>query len=172
MTLAWKTLVVTHAAVSIVALSARLPPSPRIIWNASASVPIGLYRVESIRTLKVADLVLLRSPEALEKFLDDGGYVPRGVPLLKRIAGLPGQTVCRLGLAVSVDGVPFGEALSNDRRGRRLPVWQGCVTIASGQVFLLNSESPDSLDGRYFGPLPVSSIIGRATPLWTPRARD
>ena len=168
MSVAWKTLVITLAAASVVACPALFPPLPKLIWNASASVPIGLYQVEPVSTLKVTDLVVVRPPEALEKFLADGGYLPRGIPLLKRVAGLPGQTACRLNLAVSVDGVPFGKALSHDQRGHSLPVWQGCVTLASGQVFLFNSDSPDSLDGRYFGPLPVSSIIGRATPLWTP----
>jgi hypothetical protein len=39
--------------------------------------------------------------------------------------------------------------------------------IAAGEVFLMNRQSPDSLDGRYFGPLPTTTIVGRADPLWT-----
>ena len=39
--------------------------------------------------------------------------------------------------------------------------------IAEGQVFLMNWQSADSLDGRYFGPLPAASILGRAVPIWT-----
>ena len=31
----------------------------------------------------------------------------------------------------------------------------------------MNWEVRDSLDGRYFGPLPAASIIGRAQPLYT-----
>jgi type IV secretory pathway protease TraF len=31
----------------------------------------------------------------------------------------------------------------------------------------MNWRSADSLDGRYFGVLPMSAIIGRAQPLWT-----
>jgi type IV secretory pathway protease TraF len=31
----------------------------------------------------------------------------------------------------------------------------------------MNWQSKDSLDGRYFGPIPASSIIGRALPIWT-----
>ncbi|MNY66109.1 Peptidase S26 [compost metagenome] len=31
----------------------------------------------------------------------------------------------------------------------------------------MNWDAPDSLDGRYFGPLPVTSIVARALPLWT-----
>jgi type IV secretory pathway protease TraF len=34
-------------------------------------------------------------------------------------------------------------------------------------VFLMNSDEPASLDGRYFGPIATSSIIGCAEPLWT-----
>ena len=41
-----------------------------------------------------------------------------------------------------------------------------------GDVFLMNPGVPDSLDGRYFGPLPASSIIGRAVPLWTDEGDD
>ena len=36
----------------------------------------------------------------------------------------------------------------------------------------MNPGVPDSLDGRYFGPLPASSIIGRAVPLWTDEGHD
>ena len=31
----------------------------------------------------------------------------------------------------------------------------------------MNWQSEDSFDGRYFGPLPASTIVGRADPLWT-----
>ena len=51
--------------------------------------------------------------------------------------------------------------------GRPLPVWQGCRVVAGGEVFLMNRQSEDSLDGRYFGPLPTTTIVGRADPLWT-----
>ena len=84
----------------------------------------------------------MQPPEALAKLLNDGGYLPRGVPLLKRVAGLPGQTICRLGFAVTVDGVPFGDALSHHRRGRPLPVWQGCVTLGEYQMFVMNFNCP------------------------------
>jgi type IV secretory pathway protease TraF len=31
----------------------------------------------------------------------------------------------------------------------------------------MNWRSADSLDGRYFGALPTSAVIGTAEPLWT-----
>ena len=56
--------------------------------------------------------------------------------------------------------------------GRDLPVWQGCRVIGDGEIFLMNWEVGDSLDGRYFGPIPASSVIGRALPLWTDEEGD
>ncbi|MER9291529.1 S26 family signal peptidase [Mesorhizobium sp. M0510] len=141
--------------------------APKLIWNASASTPTGLYRIRPAERLAVGDLVAVDAPEPLASFLADNGYLPRGVPLMKRVAGLPGQEVCRNGLAITVDGIEIGKALEHDRLGRPLPVWQGCRRIVSGKVFLMNGQVRDSLDGRYFGPIQTSSIIGRATPMWT-----
>ncbi len=167
MTFAWKTLLATFAATNAVAFTAIAPATPALVWNATASVPVGPYRVQPAARLKVTDLVLVRPPEELARFLANGSYLPRGVPLLKRVAALSGQLVCRTGLTITVDDVPFGEALEHDRRGRPLPVWQGCEVLGPDQVFLLNPDRPDSLDGRYFGPLPLASIVGQARPLWT-----
>ncbi len=122
--------------------------------------------------LEVTDLVAVDAPEPLATFLSDGGYLPRGVPLLKRVAALPGQRVCRTGLVITVDGVPMGDALDRDRRGRPLPIWQGCRLVANGELFLMNWQVRDSLDGRYFGPLPATAVIGRATPLYTDEDGD
>ncbi len=141
--------------------------APKLIWNASASTPIGLYTIERSPSLEVTDLVAVDAPEPLASFLADRGYLPRGVPLMKRVAGLPGQQVCRIGARITVNGIAMGEALDRDRLGRLLPVWRGCHRIADGEIFLMNWSVRDSLDGRYFGPISTSSIFGRATPLWT-----
>ena len=59
---------------------------PWLVWNASASVPIGLYAVDTIIDVHTGDLVVVRPPEPLARFLADRGYLPRGVPLLKHVA--------------------------------------------------------------------------------------
>lgn len=167
MTIALKTLALTLLASGAVVLPGVASRPPQLLWNASASVPIGLYRVQPEPEPKVPDIVVVRPPEALVWFLSDGGYLPRGVPLLKHVAAVGGQRICRMGAAVSIDGVTVGEALGHDRRGRPLPVWQGCTILAADQVFLFNADRPDSLDGRYFGPLSRTTIVGRAQPIWT-----
>jgi conjugative transfer signal peptidase TraF len=141
--------------------------APHYIWNASNSVPIGLYRVQATTRLAVTELVAVQPPDLLAAFLDLNGYLPIGVPMLKRVLALPGQTVCRNGLKIAVDGVDVGEAHERDGRNRPLPVWHGCRVIADGDVFVMNWQSVDSLDSRCFGPLPASAVIGRAVPVWT-----
>ena len=141
--------------------------TPHYLWNASNSVPIGLYRVQATTRLAVTELVAVQPPDLLAAFLDLNGYLPIGVPMLKRVLALPGQTVCRNGLKIAVDGVDVGEARERDGRNRRLPAWHGCRVIADGDVFVMNWQSADSLDSRYFGPLPASAVIGRAIPVWT-----
>ena len=142
-------------------------PVALYVWNASESAPLGLYRLQPVDTLFVTELVAVLPPEPLAAFLAEGSYLPRGVPMLKRVLALPGQTVCRNGLTITVDGIGLGEALDRDRRGRPLPIWQGCRVVARDDVFLMNWQSSDSLDGRYFGPIPASAIIARALPIWT-----
>jgi conjugative transfer signal peptidase TraF len=142
-------------------------PMPRLLWNASASVPIGLYGIEPVGKLTVTNLVVASPPEPLATFFAERGYLPLGVPLIKHILALPGQSVCRTALLIMVDGKMVGTALAQDSRGRALPVWQGCRLIARDEVFLMNRDETGSLDGRYFGPILVTAIVGRALPLWT-----
>jgi conjugative transfer signal peptidase TraF len=157
----------TTFVASVLLLSTIGRASPRYIWNASNSVPIGLYRLQPATTLAVTELVAIQPPDLLAAFLDLNGYLPIGVPMLKRVLALPGQTICRDGLTIAVDGIDVGQAQERDGRGRPLPVWHGCRLIADGDVFVMNWQSTDSFDGRYFGPLPASAVIGRAVPVWT-----
>lgn len=161
------TLIVMLIGLAVAAVPMGPKPMPRLVWNASQSAPIGLYFVESIGKLAVTNLVVATPPKPVASFLAERGYLPIGLPLIKRILALPGQCVCRSELLVSVDGVEAGGALAQDRRGRPLPVWQGCRVVTPGEVFLMNRDEPGSFDGRYFGPIPLSAIVGRAEPVWT-----
>ena len=143
------TLLATFGAAAL-ALPNTERASPSYIWNATESVPIGLYRLQPVERLTVTDLVAIRPPEPLASFLDLNGYLPLGLPLLKRVLALPGQTVCRIELTVVVDNIEMGQARERDGRGRPLPIWQGCRVLAADEIFVMNWQSADSLDGRYF----------------------
>lgn len=162
----------TCLAVLGVAAANIVPTSIKLVWNVSASAPIGLYRIQPAEHLDVPDLVAVRPPKPLEDFMVERGYIGPGVPILKRVLGLPGQRVCRTRRTITVDGIAMGEALDQDRLDRPLPVWSGCRTVAEDELFLMNWQIPDSLDGRYFGPLPATTVIGRAVPLYTDEDGD
>jgi conjugative transfer signal peptidase TraF len=161
-------------AVSSITLgtSAFVDPPKTLIWNTSASAPIGLYAVRSADDLEVTDLVAVAAPPLIAEFMADRGYLPMGVPMMKRVLALPGQTVCRHGLDIIAYGATIGQARERDNAGRKMPVWRGCRHISDDELFLMNFDVPDSVDGRYFGPFPRGSIIGRALPLFTDEAGD
>lgn len=167
-----RTLAVMALAVTTIGATSAVDAPTKLIWNATASAPIGFYTVEPVKRIEVPELVAVMPPEPLATFMVERGYVARGVPLLKRVLGLPGQRICRLRSTITVDGVEIGVALQRDRIGRDLPIWQGCRIIGDGEIFLMNWEVRDSLDGRYFGPIPASYVIGQALPLWTDEEGD
>ena len=156
------------AATSVVALLLIAAPRgrPWLIWNTTASAPIGLYRVDGAARPGRGDLVAVRPPPALGRWLDARGFVPLGVPLIKPLAGLAGDMVCRHGDRVSVNGAPLAQARDRDRQGRPLPRWSGCRRLGVDEVFALNPAREDSLDGRYFGALPAANVLGRVRPIW------
>lgn len=157
----------TALSVTLTVLPAVAVWSPRLLWNASASVPIGLYRLHPADQIAIGDLVAVQPPLALADFLETRAYLPRGVPLLKHVMALEGALVCRSGDRITINNRHLGRAHAQDRNGRDLPIWQGCHWLAAGEVFLMNPDAPDSLDGRYFGTLPRTAITARLTPLWT-----
>lgn len=149
-----------------------MPVSRYAVWNATASVPTGLYAIRGKASLHVGERVAIEPSPTLRALLSERGYLPTGVPLIKRIAAVSGQRVCRFGHGVTIDGAFVGVARSRDRLGRPLPAWFGCRTLRSGELFVMNPAAPVSFDGRYFGKLRVADVIGRAMPVWTDEAGD
>ena len=155
------------ATCSLIALSwTTLSTSPpRLVYNASDSVPIGWYRIAPVGALAAGDLALVHLPPAAMAFAVQRGYLPAHVPLLKTVAALPPQNVCVRGDRVLVDGRIVARRLHRDRQGRALPAWQACRRLVGDELFLL-STNPESFDSRYFGPVTTNAVIGRAQPLW------
>ena len=150
------------AALALAPVAAR---APRLIWNASASLPIGLYRLEPTRAAAVGELVAYRPAPEWSRAFAARGYLPDGVPLLKPVAATPPSVVCRQGLRIVIDGRTVAMALEKDRAGRPLPRWSGCITLGPEAVFLLAPDVPDALDSRYFGPVDRRDLLGRIVPI-------
>lgn len=138
---------------------------PRLVYNASDSVPVGWYRISPANSLAPGDLVLIRLPPEASSMAAQRGYLPANVPLLKTVVAMAPQQVCMLGSQVRIDGIVVARRLRWDRQGRALPDWQSCRRLVGDELFLLSSN-PESFDSRYFGSISAKTVIGRAQPLW------
>lgn len=149
-----------------------VPVTHHLVWNASPSIPTGLYAIRGKANLQVGERVAIEPPAPLRRLMRERGYLPDRVPLLKRIAAVSGQRICRFAHGITIDGELIGIARARDRAGRPLPAWFGCRKLQTGELFVMNPAAPDSFDGRYFGPLQIENVIGRAMPVWTDEAGD
>lgn len=136
------------------------------IWNRTESMPKGLYFVDRSARISTGDLVAFAPSDEVRHWLNDEGIVGSDWPLLKHVAGLSGDEICRCDTQVSINGITSVDALKVTESCSALPVWQGCQTLKAGDVFLLNSH-PLSVDGRYFGVQDGARIIGVARSIWT-----
>lgn len=157
------TLALAALALAAVAVSA-WHGVPRVVWNVTSSVEIGLYWI-SPRSPATGDIAAVRLPAAVADLAHLRGYLPRSALLLKPVAAVGGDHVCRWGSRILINGWLRVIAADRDRAGRTLPVWRGCRTLRPGDVFVL-SRMPDSFDGRYYGVLTDFHVVGRAELLW------
>ncbi len=159
-------LAVVAAGVAALGLGAVLHPSPRLVWNASPSAPVGLWRIDPGAPIAVGDMVLAQAPDAARRLAAARGYLPQTVPLVKAVAAAEGDSVCAEGAWMFVGATRVAHRLRHDAQGRPLPWWRGCRRLARGE-YLLISPAETAFDSRYFGPVEASAVIGRARPLWT-----
>lgn len=158
-------LLTTGAGLALMAFAVFAKPEPRLVWNGSASVPRGLYWIEN-RPPQRGDLVLARAPDAALRLGVARGYLPSEMPVVKRLVGVEGDEICRLGRVVSVNGRGVALAQLRDLEGRLMPSWRGCVQLSEGEVLLL-ADHPRSFDGRYWGKSDDAAISGVAIPVRT-----
>lgn len=152
--------------VGALTLSIALPPAPRLLWNASASAPIGLYIVRPGKAPHRGDTVIARVPAGVRSLASSRRYIPVNVPLVKHVGGVAGDTICAAGTRVAIDGKMVVVRRLLDGARRPMPWWTGCQRVRADQVFLLSPDAPASFDGRYFGVSLTSDIVGTARPLW------
>jgi conjugative transfer signal peptidase TraF len=138
-------------------------PSPFLVYNASDSAPRGLYVVSPATNLRIGDYVVARLPRVAAELAAGRGYLPRSVPVLKQIVALAHQWICVKDGRVHVDETMVTPVLPEDGNRRPLKPWDGCRRLLPGEVFLLNVTNPASFDSRYFGPIDMSFVLGRAT---------
>jgi len=110
----------------------------------------------------------------------DSPLLPKGEIYLKRIAGLPGEAIQISEGRLLINGHPLDNAaplagsnfgLSNESSPAvRSNAW----LVPTNSYFVVGDNGTNSLDSRFFGPIPRAGIIGRATKIYwpIPRAGD
>jgi conjugative transfer signal peptidase TraF len=152
--------------VAAICLTIAVPPRPFLVWNASASAPIGLYVVSWNAPVISGETVIARVPQRFRKMASRRLYLPNEVPLVKRVAATPGDLICARGRGIYINGAWAAARFNTDASGRPMPWWQGCKRLRDGQLFLLSADAPTSFDGRYFGASQGSDVIGKARLVW------
>jgi signal peptidase I len=142
--------------------SAALPDTvqnPPIIINETISMAKGAYiRNGDAQNLKRGDIIAMpMNPSATDYLGEKLGY-PKDTMLIKRVAGLSGDVMCRHGIEVTINGQTI-HATRRDTSGILLPYWTGCHVLLPNEVFLLGDHS-SSFDSRYFGPVTKPELSG------------
>jgi len=142
-------------------------------YNTSESVPRGIYSFRS-GTIERGTFVAVCLPPALSKvglsrdYLVEGSCFGGARPVLKKVLGVPGDTVL-VGESVTINGIKISNSRrsSLDRRGRwldRIPA--GEYLLEPGEVWL-GSFHEFGWDSRYWGPIRQEATLAIAVPEWT-----
>ena len=112
-----------------------------------------------VRTITRGDIVVFKYPEEPER------------DFIKRVIGLPGDTVELRAKKVYVNGQPLDEpyvhfltSASDGSEVTSMDVREryGPVTVPAGQYFVMGDNRDNSQDSRYWGFLPGTYIKGKA----------
>ena len=95
--------------------------------------------------LQRGDIVIIQPPES------------QAVPIVKRLIGLPGDTVEIRDTKVYINGKVLDEPYVKIPGGRDYAQ----ATLGSDEYFVLGDNRPNSSDSRHYGPISGASILGR-----------
>jgi signal peptidase I len=108
-----------------------------------------------ISDYKLGDIIIFNPPDG---YLEDG----KPIPFIKRVIGVGGDTVELKDGAVLVNGAQLTESYVFEGQPTTktgpLTRW----VVPDGYLFVLGDHREQSEDSRVFGPIPKSSVIGRA----------
>lgn len=141
--------------------------------NTTESYPTGIYKVDTNKKADRGAMVLVCPPknriflEAKERgYLGDGICEGGITPLLKKIAGLPGDKIVVSNGLVYINGIlqKNSDVFEKDGRNRPLKIYPGGV-VKEGEIFIMSDYNKMSFDSRYFGVVPSENIIGHSKPV-------
>ena len=146
-------------------------------FNFTSSMPLGIYRLMPALAngeFPRGTLVAACAPRIAAELGRRRGYLAAGrcaagtELLLKTIVAVSGDDVAISGNGVSVNEcvLPHSRHLAFDAAGRALSRWpDGRYRLRRDQLWLY-AANDRSWDSRYWGPVAVSDVTARVTPLF------
>lgn len=94
-----------------------------------------------------------------------GDHDPEFPVLVKRVIGLPGETISSVGDTILIDGKPIAQPWLPALAGACYQATANVprTTIPAGQYFVMGDCRGDSDDSRFWGTVPASNIIGKVS---------
>ena len=133
--------------------------------NMTASLPMGIYKVTLIDAqnaeIKVNDLVMIPPSEYEETGIDSALNENRA--MIKKAAALAGDVIDSDGQSIYINGsrLEYSNIYEKDKFNQTLPAQQYPYRVPQNSVYI-TSEHPYGYDSRYFGPIDLKHIKGRA----------
>lgn len=137
--------------------AAQLNRQDLALYNASPSVPVGLY-LRSSAPVRSGSFVTVRARDVAPDYAARRNFTKDGDRFIKRVAARAGERICADGDTVTVSARTYLRQ-AHDSAGRALPSWNGCRVLQAGEAVLMG-DTPDSFDSRYFGVVRESAIEG------------
>ena len=154
------TLLVTVVTVGIMTTSLRayavqafVVPSPSMTPTLQVGDRIMVNKLSS--AIRRGDIVVFRRAP--------GDHDPQYPVLVKRVIGLPGETISQRGTTILIDGAPLAQPWLPQLTGmcafpsKTVPT----TRIPPGRYFVMGDCRGNSDDSRYWGTVPMGNIIGK-----------
>jgi conjugative transfer signal peptidase TraF len=142
-------------------------------YTNTTSLPRGVYRLTHSPSDPLVSFCLTGSAahdSIVRQYRDTSRLCPdRYQPLLKPVVARAGDTVRIDDKGITVNGklLQNSQASLLDAQRRPMHPWpHGTYTVAPGTIWVVSGYNPLSYDSRYFGPIPISSLLGYAHPVW------
>jgi signal peptidase I len=155
-----------------------IPALVGVLWYGSRAVGyVAFHRAYMVPAASMAPAVLPgdriivdtqpRTPTRGEIWAISG---PNNMTIIKRVIGLPGETIELAGGRVLIDGKPLAEPYLPASSAPMTSV-MAPVQLGTDQYFLMGDNRNLSLDSRVFGPVQKGRFVGRADHRYWPSNR-